>query len=67
MERNCHDAKPPNRSSHIVNQMETDAAEEYDLIKYQCLVAMGKQDQGLWRSRFQCTSVLDVLNLPHDL
>lgn len=43
MKRNCHDAKPPNEPFHIVDQMETDAAEEYGIIKCKCLSAVGKQ------------------------
>jgi len=57
MKTNSHDAKLPNGFSHIVSQRETDATEGYDLIKYQCLVAVGKPDQGLWRPRFKCPSL----------
>lgn len=67
MERNCHDAKPPNGFSRIVNQRETDAFEDYYLTKYQYLDPVGKQGQGLWRPGFKCTSILDAVNLPHDL
>lgn len=67
MERNCDDAEPPNGFSHMVNQRKKNASEEFDLTKYQCLIAVGKQDQGIWRSIFRCTSLLDAVYLPHDL
>lgn len=41
--------------------------QEYDLLKHQCLVAVGKHNQGLWRPRIECTLNLDAAYLPCDL